>query len=125
MLQSIVPSAKEYPRTSLRQGFSAIYVASSHQREPRPGQPASFQFEYILTVVRQWSLLELHEKYGTLVRVGPNEVSISDFRLYRQIYNQNASEKDESFYAAASLLGYDNVFSMRYLHRNPQFLSLC
>lgn len=60
-------------------------------------------------------LLQLHEKYGPFVRVGPNEVSVSDYKLYRKIYNHTASVKEDSFYAATRPTPpLENIFSMRF-----------
>ena len=58
-------------------------------------------------------LVNLHETYGPHVRIGPNEVSISDHQLYRQIYNHTSSVKEDSFYKASKLIGYENMFTMR------------
>ncbi len=58
-------------------------------------------------------LVILHETYGSYVRIGPNEVSISDYQLYRQIYNHTSSVKEDSFYKASKLIGHENMFTMR------------
>jgi cytochrome P450 len=47
----------------------------------------------------------LHDEYGPIVRVGPNEVSIQDWAAYRQIYNNHNSSKTPSFYNGFSLTG--------------------
>ena len=61
-------------------------------------------------------LLQLHDKYGPYVRIGPNEVSISDYQLYRKIYNHTSSVKEGSFYASTRLTPpHENIFSMRFL----------
>jgi hypothetical protein len=59
------------------------------------------------------ALLKLHQKYGPVVRVGPNEVSISDWTAYRDIYGGKASTKENSFYATSVFLSRENIFSMR------------
>ena len=65
--------------------------------------------------VLTWQKLqELHQKYGCAVRIAPNEVSISDFNVYRDIYNAKASTKEQSFYRAVRLNGYDHLFTFRY-----------
>lgn len=51
--------------------------------------------------------------YGAAVRIGPNEVSISDFTVYRDIYSARGSTKEESIYSAATFIGHENIFSMR------------
>jgi hypothetical protein len=60
------------------------------------------------------TLFKIHEQYGPIVRVGPNEVSIADWKVYREIYgSQKASVKETEFYGAAKFLGHENIFSMR------------
>lgn len=59
------------------------------------------------------SLFNLHEKYGQIVRIGPGEVSVGDFQLYRKIYSQNTSTKEDSFYRATTLLGHDSLAGFR------------
>ena len=59
--------------------------------------------------------MKLHDKYGPLVRIGPGEVSIGDYHLYRRIYSQNTCTKEESFYGASTLLGKDHLASIRYV----------
>ncbi|CAI4217636.1 unnamed protein product [Parascedosporium putredinis] len=59
------------------------------------------------------TLAELHDRYGPVVRIAPNEVSISDWRAYREIYTNKANVKDEEFYGAAKFLRLENIFSMR------------
>ncbi|CZR58187.1 uncharacterized protein PAC_08078 [Phialocephala subalpina] len=63
---------------------------------------------------RAQTLLALHQKYGPVVRVSPDEVSVGDYKYYREIYSQKASIKDEAFYASGTfLVGHENIFSMR------------
>ncbi|KAF2019864.1 cytochrome P450 [Aaosphaeria arxii CBS 175.79] len=55
----------------------------------------------------------LHHKYGDVVRVGPNEVSIASWRHIRTIYaNSKTVVKDPSFYANATFVGKNNIFQM-------------
>ncbi|KAK7228051.1 hypothetical protein V2G26_000221 [Clonostachys chloroleuca] len=68
--------------------------------------PSTFKFD------RVYRLRELHQKYGPVIRVGPNEVSISDWRMYRRIYNDRQTLKDPRFYSPFSFLGHGNVFSV-------------
>lgn len=59
------------------------------------------------------ALEELHRKYGPVVRVGPNEVSVADWQHLRTIYgNTKTVVKDVSFYANASFVGRNNIFQM-------------
>lgn len=58
-------------------------------------------------------IYKLHQKYGAVVRIGPNEVSIGDYRYYRPVYTDSKSVvKDPHFYAAATFVGKDNIFQM-------------
>ncbi|KAI5460924.1 hypothetical protein BGZ63DRAFT_405367 [Mariannaea sp. PMI_226] len=58
-------------------------------------------------------LEELHAKYGPIVRIGPKEVSISDWRYLRSIYgNAKGVIKNPAFYEAATFVGKHNVFEM-------------
>ncbi|KAH7160419.1 cytochrome P450 [Dactylonectria estremocensis] len=61
---------------------------------------------------RVYRLRKLHEKYGPIVRVGPNEISLSDWRMYRRIYTDKQHLKDPQFYLPFSFLGHGNVFSV-------------
>ncbi|KPI44091.1 putative sterigmatocystin biosynthesis monooxygenase STCB [Cyphellophora attinorum] len=60
---------------------------------------------------RAQTLSELHKTYGPVVRVGTNEVSVSDWNAYRTIYGQKASSKRAQFYQATRLAGNDNLFT--------------
>lgn len=58
--------------------------------------------------------MNLHDKYGPVVRIGPDKVSIGDWTAYREIYgNTRSSTKDASFYGAATFGPHENIFSMR------------
>jgi len=60
-------------------------------------------------------LQELHDNYGDFVRVGPNEVSVADWRHIRTIYaNSKTVVKDSAFYANATFVGKNNIFQMTY-----------
>lgn len=49
-----------------------------------------------------------------MVRVGPSEVSISDWTAYREIYTNKTTTKTELLYASAQLTGrHDNIFGIR------------
>ncbi|KAK6369429.1 hypothetical protein LTS17_009772 [Exophiala oligosperma] len=61
----------------------------------------------------QQSLLKLHDEYGPIIRIGPGEVSIGDYQLYRKIYSQNTTTKEDSFYKATTLLGHENLARFR------------
>ncbi|KAJ4243540.1 hypothetical protein NW757_011180, partial [Fusarium falciforme] len=57
-------------------------------------------------------LEELHAKFGPIVRIGPHEVSVSDWRQLRPIYANKTIIKEQSFYGAATFVGKSNIFEM-------------
>jgi hypothetical protein len=58
-------------------------------------------------------LLDLHNQFGPVVQIGPNEVSVGSWKYYRSIYgNPKASAKEPSFYGAATFTYHDNIFQM-------------
>ncbi|KAJ6084369.1 cytochrome P450 [Penicillium sp. IBT 16267x] len=62
---------------------------------------------------RAQELDTLHKKYGPVVRIGPNEVSVGDYRYYRPIYNDSKSvTKDPHFYSVATFVRKSNIFQM-------------
>ncbi|KAF9696277.1 hypothetical protein EKO04_005745 [Ascochyta lentis] len=62
---------------------------------------------------RVHALDELHRKYGDIVRVGPNEVSVADWRQLRKIYtNPKSIVKHSAFYDNGTFVGKHNLFQM-------------
>ena len=64
-------------------------------------------------------LHNLHERYGSVVRIGPNEVSISDASAVKELYGQGSSYIKAHWYVyglSTHLEGVakDGVFTMRY-----------
>lgn len=63
---------------------------------------------------------ELHRKYGSVVRTGPNELSFVDGRSIKDIYGQSSEPclKSPSFYGGFTLTGSHSVFSTtdRHIH---------
>ncbi|KAH8893591.1 cytochrome P450 [Thozetella sp. PMI_491] len=58
-------------------------------------------------------LEEFHAKYGPVVRVGPKEVSIGNWKHLRSIYtNAKGAVKGHGFYTAATFVGKHNIFEM-------------
>lgn len=54
---------------------------------------------YTLTGQRILWIQSLHEKYGTVVRVAPDEISFVDAKAWRDIYDKTANlPKDPAFY---------------------------
>ena len=64
---------------------------------------------------RAQTLAALHRKYGSVVRVAPNEISFSDPAVYRDIYGKNKYiKKDIKFYGPLTLRtpNSNNIFSI-------------
>lgn len=45
------------------------------------------------------TMIELHQKYGKLIRTGPNEVSISDLSAIKRIYGAGTKFRKSSWYS--------------------------
>lgn len=54
-----------------------------------------------------------HEKYGPVVRVGPNEISFADPKAVRDIYVSDAFVKEETFYRAKRIFHENHLLSFR------------
>ncbi|KAF3051763.1 hypothetical protein E8E11_010278 [Didymella keratinophila] len=62
---------------------------------------------------RVYALDAMHSDYSDVVRVGPNEVSVANWRHIRTIYiNTKTVVKDPTFYASATFVGKNNMFQM-------------
>ena len=73
---------------------------------------SEFQAPFLM---RYHVLDALHRDYGSVVRIGPNEVSVANWQQIRTIYaNTRMVLKDSTFYANASLIGKSNIFQMVY-----------
>ncbi|KIW12775.1 hypothetical protein PV08_07962 [Exophiala spinifera] len=96
----------------------ACYNVLFHPLRAVPGPVLAKIFAFYMAPAmvearRAQKLLDLHREYGPVVRIGPSEVSIGDYQLYRRIYSQNTSTKEESFYTATTLLGHENLARYR------------
>ena len=54
---------------------------------------------------------KLHEKYGTAVRIGPNEVSFSSLSALRTIYGAGSGFERTGFYRMFDVYGRQNLFT--------------
>ncbi|KAJ9612104.1 hypothetical protein H2200_003701 [Cladophialophora chaetospira] len=81
----------------------SVFVAFRPELRNLPGPIlARFSGIYRLTLVyggqAPFNYRRLHQKYGTIVRVGPNHVSVSDPAVIPQIYGIGANYLKTSFY---------------------------
>ncbi|KAH6887004.1 putative benzoate 4-monooxygenase cytochrome P450 [Thelonectria olida] len=61
--------------------------------------------------VRTRLIHSLHEKYGTAVRIGPNEVSFSSLSALRAIYGAGSGFERTEFYRMFDVYGRQNLFT--------------
>ncbi|KAH7153542.1 putative benzoate 4-monooxygenase cytochrome P450 [Dactylonectria macrodidyma] len=61
--------------------------------------------------VRTPEIHSLHQKYGTAVRVGPNEVSFSSLSALRTIYGAGSGFERTTFYRMFDVYGRQNLFT--------------
>ena len=43
-----------------------------------------------------WKIKELHEQYGPIVRIGPNEVQVNDPDFYNEMYSSGSRRREKS-----------------------------
>ncbi|KAI9745110.1 MAG: hypothetical protein M1818_001388 [Claussenomyces sp. TS43310] len=60
---------------------------------------------------RTSSIHRLHEKYGSAVRIGPDEVSFSDQEALRAIYGAGSGFERDTFYRMFDVYGRQNLFT--------------
>lgn len=91
-----------------------IYNIYFHPLSSFPG-PKSFAASRIpyaralVAGVHPFKCLELHEKYGDVVRIGPNELSYNNGNAVKEIYTSRPQmSKDKRFYASPKILNAAN-----------------
>lgn len=78
---------------------SIVYNIYFHPLSKFPG-PKSWAATYvpyirgIFTCTLVQSFAEIHQKYGDVVRVGPNEISIASEEAWREIYGHRTGHKE-------------------------------
>ncbi|EEU33407.1 uncharacterized protein NECHADRAFT_89500 [Fusarium vanettenii 77-13-4] len=97
-------------------GHSIIYNLFFHPFRKFPGPP-------LAKISRVWSrranfqglkymrIHEAHQKYGAVIRIGPNELSFADPLAIRDIYTTDDFQKEESFYFSKRGYEEDHLFS--------------
>ena len=73
---------------------------------------------------RAQAIQEAHDRYGPVVRVGPNELSFSSSTVLKDIYGHGSALPKSAFYAAGKFSSVDNIFSMRNRHQHSARRSL-
>ncbi|UPK92449.1 hypothetical protein LCI18_003384 [Fusarium solani-melongenae] len=97
-------------------GQSIIYNLFFHPFSKFPGPP-------LARISRVWSrranfqglkymrIHEAHQKYGPVIRIGPNELSFANPSAVRDIYTTDDFQKEESFYFSKRGYEEDHLFS--------------
>lgn len=98
--------------------WQAIYRLFFHPLAKYPGPLAAklSNFYMIASAARgraTYSRYDLHQKYGKVVRTGPNELCFADVASIKDIYGQSAEPclKAPFFYEGFTLTGTHSVFS--------------
>ncbi|KAH6983962.1 cytochrome P450, partial [Ilyonectria destructans] len=97
---------------------SIVYNLCFHPFRKFPGPPlarisriwtrrANFQG------LRYMKIHQAHEKYGPVVRIGPNELSFANPSAIREIYMAGTFQKEESFYFSKRGYEEEHLFSFR------------
>ncbi|KAI8660037.1 hypothetical protein NCS56_01222300 [Fusarium sp. Ph1] len=98
--------------------LSCLYNFFFHPLRNIPGPP-------LARISRLWSRIgnfhgrkserihEAHVKYGSVVRVGPNELSFADPTSVPEIYMSNDFGKENTFYRAKRIFHENHLFSFR------------
>lgn len=84
---------------------------------PAPSLLATFSYLWIARITysgkQYWIHRGLNDKYGSLVRIGPNQVLTDDSELVRRINSINSSYKKSRFYITGRFDPYhDTVFTI-------------
>ncbi|KAK5074575.1 hypothetical protein LTR70_010145 [Exophiala xenobiotica] len=73
---------------------------------------------YIFTGRRIHYIHQLHQKYGSVVRVSPNEVEVSDLAAYREVHRIGSGFVKAPWYDTFTPGMESNVFSMTNVHEH-------
>lgn len=65
-----------------------------------------------------------HEKYGPVIRIGPNELSYANPTILKDIYGHGLGLPKANFYKGGKFTAADSVFSMRNRHQHSARRSL-
>jgi hypothetical protein len=66
-----------------------------------------------MTLKQPYTLTKLHEKYGSIVRYGPDKLSVTDEDAVRLIYQTGARYMPKTEFYDAYGAAHPNVFGMR------------
>jgi hypothetical protein len=61
--------------------------------------------------IRTKTIYQLHQKYGPVVRIGPNELSFNSLSALKTIYGAGSGFERTSFYRMFDVYGHQNLFT--------------
>lgn len=72
-----------------------------------------WQVHQFMTLKQPYNLTKLHEKYGSIVRYGPDKLSITDEEAIKLIYQSGAKYMPKTEFYDAYGAAHSNIFGMR------------
>lgn len=72
-----------------------------------------WQVHQFMTLKQPYTLTKLHEEYGSIVRYGPDKLSITDEEAIKAIYQSGARYMPKTEFYDAYGAAHPNVFGMR------------
>ena len=110
--------------------FSALYLrAFGGPLGPIPG-PLDARFSRLWMIKHSWqgdmhrTMIRLHEKYGSLVRTGPNEVSVTDLSAIKKIYAAGTKFSKSNWYGVwQGHRKFDLFAGLSFAHFHAGFVS--
>lgn len=72
-----------------------------------------WQVHQFMTLKQPYNLTELHEKHGSIVRYGPDKLSITDEEAIKSIYQSGAKYMPKTEFYDAYGAAHPNIFGMR------------
>ncbi|EXJ66251.1 uncharacterized protein A1O5_10403 [Cladophialophora psammophila CBS 110553] len=126
------PSRRLWPLFLAFFAFSSLYVFLTilynlffHPLRRYPG-PFLARISWLWSRIRNFHgckserIHAAHERYGPIVRIGPNELSFANPAAVRDIYNSKSFVKEETFYRAKRIFHEDHMFSFRNVEAHNQ-----
>lgn len=91
--------------------------ASNHPLNQVPGPWYARYTHYMLKINvlcarRMYYIEELHKKYGSFVRIAPNEIAVNDLKAFRRIHSMGSGFLKDPWYQSLSMQPEPGIFSM-------------
>ncbi|KAF2201769.1 cytochrome P450 monooxygenase-like protein [Delitschia confertaspora ATCC 74209] len=115
-IENVIPSSK-YVRASSEKFPSFAYVAITCPTRHLPG-PWYTRFTHlrlkqaVMSGQRIFYVHDLHEKYGPIVRLSPNEVGVADLESFKEIHKVGSKYLKSEWYQRLANFPKPGVFTM-------------